>query len=177
MRFLSFNKFIWVLIVYVFVACHKKDEDCLCDCICNSNEICLYDECYLKESVHSIGGTMVIAPNSYVGVATGNLCIDTLIFYNDTSRALDDERFGLFAETYHEQVWNVIGSYPFQADTNEFYSSSSVPLCYLNGEAWYANLHFIIYPDSVWMNLGFWTLNGPSGELIDSCSLMFYKKK
>ncbi|HEY3386224.1 MAG TPA: hypothetical protein VGK46_06930, partial [Saprospiraceae bacterium] len=61
--------------------------------------------------------------------------------------------------------------------SNEFYSQSVVPLCYLNGESWYSNLHFIIYPDSVWMELGFWTLNSEPGVLIDSCTVMFYKKK
>ncbi len=153
------------------IGCHKEIDNCGC----KDNEICFQSECYLKESVHEIGGTTVITPNSYVGIVQGNYCVDTLIFYNDTTRAIDDERFGLIVNGPFG-VENVMGSeVPYQASGNEYYAQTVDELCHLNGNAWYANLHYFIYPDSVWMKLKFWPLDGSQGFFIDSCIVTFYK--
>ncbi len=177
------NSIYWISVLIIFgllnSTCHDKDDGC----ICKDNEVCIYDtyigknECYLSESVHYLGGERVIAPNSYLGIISNSQCVDTLIFYNDTTRALDDERFGLIVNV-PPGVQDVIGStIPYQANENEFYSSSVIPLCYLNGIGWYSNLHFFIYPDSIWMELDFWTIESDPGEIIDSVQVVFYKKQ
>ncbi|MEP6648197.1 MAG: hypothetical protein ABJC12_13995 [Saprospiraceae bacterium] len=152
--------------------CHDKGNEVPC----KDNEVFLDGQCYLRESVHNIGGTYVIAPNSYVAFVNGNLCIDTLVFYNDTSRALNDGQLGLIIATPFG-VGNIMGSFPNEVSPNEFYAQTVDELCHLNGEAWYANLHFKIFPDSVWMKLGFWTLSSPTGVIIDSATVVFHKKK
>lgn len=162
------------ILVCLNSSCHDKDDD---ECICKSNETCVDGQCFISESVHEIGGTTVIVPNSYVGIANCNDCIDTLIFYNDTTRALNNGRFGLYHADHLGGVENVAGSLPTEVSQDEYYLYTSAPLCKLNGEFWYANLHYIIEQDSVWMELKFWTLNSQPGEFVDSCQMMFYKRK
>jgi len=161
------------IILLLSCSCH---DEVIVDCTCNEDEICLYDECYLSESVHYIGGTTVIAPNSYVGTAISNQCVDTLIFFNDTNRTLENGRFGLIVADHLGGIQNVAGSFPTMVSSNEYYLTTVAPLCYLNGEAWYADMHFIIEPNNVWMNLNFWTLNSEPGVYVDSCIVTFYKK-
>jgi len=160
------------LLALLNCSCHDQVDDC----ICKNNEVCVDAQCYLSESVHEIGGTTIIARNSFVGITNCNDCIDTLIFYNDTTRGLTDGRFGLVVADHQGGVENVAGSLPTMISDKEYYLYTSAPLCHLNGEVWYANLHFIIEPDSVWMNLKFWTLNSEPGVFVDSCNVMFYKK-
>jgi hypothetical protein len=168
-----------LILIGVFLSrCNEKNDEC----ICQINELCIYDsysgknECYLNESVHYLGGSRIIVPNSYVGIVENNSCIDTLIFYNDTTRALNDERFGLIVNV-SSFVQNVIGSNPtFQAGNNEYFLTTVEPVCYLNGEGQYSDIHCIIFPDSVWMELKFWTLETKPGLFIDSTVLMLYKK-
>jgi|GEM_PF-2263940 len=175
-KILKLVSFAYFLIA--FAGCHDKEDPCHCE----SNETCIHDTytgiigCYEIGSVYHLGGEVVYARNLYVGTTSGNMCIDTLIFYDDTLRALDNQKFGLIVNVYPTGVHYVMGSYPpFQADDNEYYAQSVEPLCFLNGEEWYSNLHFKVYPDSVWMKLGFWTLNSEPGILIDSATVMFYK--
>lgn len=171
---------IWSALILFSASCHDKGEDCMC----KENEVCIpnaytgNNDCYLYASVHYLNGTRVIAPNSYEGVTTGSFCVDTLIFYNDTSRAITDERFGLIVPDPPQGVLNVLGSeVPLKVSESEYYASTVAPLCHLNGEGWYANLHYIIYQDSVWMQLKFWTLESQPNEFIDSTTVMFFKKK
>jgi hypothetical protein len=154
-------------------SCVEKPDDCLCACLCRQDEVCLDGECFLSEYVHSLGGTTLIAPNSYVGFVEGNLCVDTLVFFNDTTRDIFNQ-FGLFVAV-PGGIQNVAGSHATMVSEKEYYSYSSAPLCYLNGEARYANLHFVIEADSVNMDLKFWELG--SGVFIDSCTVVFYKKQ
>jgi hypothetical protein len=173
-----------IYLVFILIAlglmnsmCHGKDDECMC----KDNEDCIYsytgkNECYLNEWVHYLGGIRVIARNSYVGINNNSSCIDTLIFYNDTTRAIDDDRFGLIVDV-PPGTQNVLGSNPpFQASSNEFYTSSVEPMCYSGGEGWYSNIHFIIYPDSVWMKLKFWKLESDPGVFVDSTIITFYKE-
>ena len=145
-------------------------------CSCNEDEVCLYDSCYLSEMVHSLNGTTIIAPNSYVGTISNNQCVDTLIFYNDTTRAIDNGRFGLIVPHYLGGIQNVAGSIPTVVSPSEYYLGSVAPLCYLNGEERYANLHFRIETDYVWMSIKFWTLNSEPDNIIDSCIVTFHRK-
>ena len=164
------------LIICIFMSCGPDEGD---DCFCKDTEVCRNQECILSEWIHELGGTQVIARNSFVGTVTGNACIDTLVFYNDTTRNIENPlRFGLIVPVHPTGALNVLGSGPhFQASDNEFYSSLSAPICYLNGDTWYANLHFKTYPDSVWMKLKFWALEGEPGVFTDSTIVMFYKKQ
>jgi hypothetical protein len=149
--------------------------------MCADSEVCIYNdltgtnECLLNEWVHELGGTTIIAFNSFVGVTDGNSCIDTLIFINDTTRTYG--QFSIYVENPPGIVQNVLGAQPpFEASDNEYYSSTVAPFCNLNGDALYGNLHFKVEPDSVWMNIKFWALDGEPGEFIDSCNLVFYRK-
>ncbi len=160
--------------------CHDKGDECMC----KDDEDCIYNaytgknECYFSEWVHYLGGIRIIALNSYEGITNSSECIDTLIFYNDTSRAIDDERFGLIVADPPQGVINVLGSdVPFEVSSTEYIGSTSAPMCYLNGKGWYANLHYFLYPDSVRMELRFWTLENDPGEFVDSTVVMFFRKK
>ncbi len=165
----------WIIslvFICLFTGCGPNEEEC----VCMDSEVCINNVCYLDEWVHELGGTSFIARNSYVGIINGNQCIDTLIFYNDTTRAIDNERFGLIVAS-HPGIQNVLGSeIPFEVSDNEFYASSVTALCYLNGDSWFANLQFKTYPDSVWMKLRFWTLGAEPGVFIDSSIVTFYRK-
>lgn len=173
------HSILWTISLFCICLVYSSCRDEVYDCGCKDSEVCIYDECYLNEWVHNLGGTTIIARNSYVGIINDNDCIDTLVFYNDTIRAINDERFGLVvAADPFPGTQNVLGSQaPYQVSENEFYASTVAPLCYLNGDSWYANLHYIIYPDSVWMKLRFWPLGSSQGVFIDSCNVTFYKKK
>lgn len=160
-------------------ACKEEQEACNCEDVevCKCEAYSGINECDRKESVFWLGGTCFIAPNAYRAVSTQFPFLDTLVFYNDTTRSLDDERFGLMVENAPEQVWNVMGSQsPYQYGPKEYSSQTVAPVCYVNGIGWYANVHFWIEPDSVVMNLKFWTLYTSPGEIIDSCSMVFKRK-
>ena len=176
----SFKAKFIVITFLAVISCHDKEDPCNCPV----NETCIHDtytgiiDCYENGSFYHLGGHLIHARNLYVGIVHNNQCIDTLIFYDDTLRALDDQRFGLIANVYPSGIHDVMGGNPpYQVSENEFYSQTVDRLCGLKGEDWYANLHFKVYQDSVWMKLGFWTLNTPPGVLIDSCEVRFYKTK
>lgn len=156
-------------------SCDEKPDDCLCDCLCHEDEVCFAGDCILNEYVHSLGGTTLIARNSYVGIVEGNFCVDTLIFFNDTTRDIYNQ-FGLIVAV-DGVIQNVAGSHPTMVSDKEYYLYTAAPVCYLNGDAWYANLHFVMETDSVNLELKFWALNGEPGVFIDSCNMILYKKK
>ena len=112
---------------------------------------------------------------SYVGIATGNDCIDKITFVNHTTRTFAP--FSLLVEFPAGQVWDAMSSYPLKISEREYYSSTITPLCHMNGEYRYANLHFTLDPDSVWMNFKFWELGGESGVFVDSVDVVLRRKK
>lgn len=171
MRKLSLLSFVMLSIVLLLSSCHKEKEYCLC----LENEDCYEFQCYPSEWIHEIGGIAYKVENSYFGVANSNLCIDSLIFFIDFKRDYRNGLFGLLRESPHGGLENVAATNSTIVSDKEYYLYTVTPLCYLNGEGWYANLHFIIEPDSVLMNFKFWTLNSPPGVVIDSCSMIFYK--
>jgi hypothetical protein len=170
----SITFLLFLTILCLIFSCQKEVVD---SCNCESQEVCIYNECYLSETVHYLGGTRFIAPNSYVGIVSNNQCIDTLVFYIDTTRAVNDNRFGLIVAHYIDGIQNVAGSYPTVVSEKEYFLGTAAELCYLNGEAWYANLHFVIEQERVWMKMRFYTLASEPNTYIDSCEVNFYKKE
>jgi hypothetical protein len=173
-----FNSIFISISLFAILCCHDKEDPCNCQ----SNETCVHDtytgitDCFEKGTYYHLGGQLFHARNLYVGIINNNLCIDTLIFLKDTLRALDHNRFALLANVFPWGIFSLMEGYPpFQAGENEFYSSTNDRICFLNGEDWHANLHFKVYPDSVWMKLGFWTFNSEPGVLIDSATVIFHK--
>ena len=173
----SINFFFVIGLLPILCFNYSCNEEVPYDCQCDAHEVCVANECHLSENVHELGGTRIIAPNSYVGVVSNNPCVDTLVFYCDTTRAIDDDRFGLIVPHYYVGIQNVAGSFPVQISDKEYYLGTAAELCYLNGEGRYANLHFIIEPDNVWMKIKFYTLNIEPGLFIDSCEVTFYRKE
>lgn len=164
-------------LVACVLLCSSSCDDNGQDCICPGDEICVNDRCYVNDWVHQLGGTTIIARNSYTANISGHLCLDTLVFFNDTTRAINQDRFGLFVAR-PPGVLNILSSeIPVMVGLNEYRASTVAPVCYLNGDSWYANLHFTIYPDSVLMNFKFWALDGDPAGIVDSCNILFYRKE
>lgn len=174
MKLIGLSPIAFVILCLTFNSCKEQIDDPACP----GSQIFISGECYMNDWVHELGGTTIIARNSYVGHIIGHDCIDTLIFYNDTVRSFDDERFGLVVPNF-PGIQNVLGSdIPNQISESEFYASSVTPLCYINGEGRYANLHILLFEeDSVSIQFKFWTLNSSPGVFIDSTEVTFFKKQ
>jgi len=166
-------------VIFILSVWSCKEETppiCFCDCSCTEDETCISNICYPNKDLFKLGGSTIYAPNGYIGTTNCNQCVDTLVFVIDSTKALEFDRFGLYIFDPQVGVKNVAGSYTTIISDNEFALGPGSHFCFQDGEAWYADMHFLVQPDSVRMQLLFYNLNSEPGIIEDTCIVNFYKQ-
>jgi hypothetical protein len=167
---------LFALISFVFFlvcSCERTTVFPICQCL--EHEACHNLACYPDEWVHEIDGNTLLAKNSFIG-STDCLCTDTLVFFIDTAFEATNGRFGLIVSDNQGGFNEVTGVFEMQVSDSEYSMVTGFPICTLNDEEWYADLHFFVFPDSVVMDMKLWTVQSEPGVYGDTCNVTFYRK-